>query len=66
METPVPGQVGRLRDRRKYSENLNHAPEKVMEFHTKNLGASCRIHALAFGSIPFRPISLFCIELMLI
>ena len=21
----------------KYSENLNHAPEKVTEFHTKNL-----------------------------
>ena len=41
-----------------YWENLNHAPEKVMEFHTKNLGAPRRIRALAFGSIPFRPISL--------
>jgi len=40
-----------------YSENLDHAPEKVMEFHTKNPGAPCRIRALAFGSIPFRPIS---------
>jgi len=36
METPVPGQVGRLWDRGKYSENLNHTPEKVTEFHTKN------------------------------
>jgi len=42
----------------KYSENLNHAPEKVMEFHTKNPGAPRRIHALAFGSIPFCQISL--------
>ena len=41
-----------------YSENLNHAPEKVMEFHTKNLGAPHRIRALTFSSIPFRPISL--------
>jgi len=41
-----------------YSENLNHAPEKVTEFHTKNLGAPRHIHALAFSSIPFRPISL--------
>jgi len=41
-----------------YSENLDHAPEKVTEFHTKNPGAPHRIHALAFGSIPFRLISL--------
>jgi len=41
-----------------YSENLNHAPEKVMEFHTKNLGAPRCICALAFSSIPFCPISL--------
>jgi len=41
-----------------YSENLDHAPEKVMEFHTKNPGAPCRIHALTFGLIPFHPISL--------
>jgi len=41
-----------------YSENLNHAPEKVTEFHTKNPGAPRRIRAQAFGSIPFHPISL--------
>ena len=41
-----------------YWENLNHAPEKVTEFHTKNPGAPRRIRALAFGSIPFCPISL--------
>jgi len=41
-----------------YSENLDHAPEKVTEFHTKNLGAPRHIHALTFGLIPFRPISL--------
>jgi len=41
-----------------YLENLNHAPEKVMKFHTKNLGAPRRIRALTFGSIPFCPISL--------
>jgi len=41
-----------------YLENLDHAPEKVTEFHTKNPGAPCRIRAPAFGSIPFRPISL--------
>ena len=41
-----------------YSENLNHAPEKVTEFHTKNPGAPRRIRTLAFGSIPFRLISL--------
>jgi len=41
-----------------YLENLNHAPEKVMEFHTKNPGAPHRICTLTFGSIPFRPISL--------
>jgi len=41
-----------------FSENLDHAPEKVTEFHTKNPGAPHHIRALAFGSIPFRPISL--------
>jgi len=41
-----------------YSQNLAHAPEKVMEFHTRNLGAPHRICALTFGSIPFRLISL--------
>jgi len=39
-------------------ENLSHAPEKVTEFHTKNPGAPHHIHALAFSSIPFHPISL--------
>jgi len=41
-----------------YSENLNHAPEKVTEFHTNNPGAPCHIHTLTFGSIPFHPIPL--------
>jgi len=41
-----------------YSENLNHAPEKVTEFHNKNLGAPHHICTLAFGSIPFRLVSL--------
>jgi len=41
-----------------YSENLNHALEKVTEFHTKNPGAPHHIRALAFGSIPFRLVSL--------
>jgi len=41
-----------------YSENLNHTPEKVTEFHSKNPGAPRCICALAFGSIPFHPISL--------
>ena len=41
-----------------YLENLNHTPEKVTEFHTKNLGAPRHICALTFGSIPFHPISL--------
>ncbi len=40
-----------------YSENLIHTPEKVTEFHTRNLGAPHCICALTFGSIPFRPIS---------
>ena len=41
-----------------YLENLKHAPEKVMEFHTRNPAAPCWIRALAFGSIPFCPILL--------
>ena len=41
-----------------YSENLDHGSEKVTEFHTRNPGAPHCIHALAFGSIPFHPISL--------
>jgi len=41
-----------------YLGNLNHAPEKVTEFHTKTLGALCHIHALTFSSIPFCLVSL--------
>jgi len=41
-----------------YLENLDHTPEKVAEFHASNPAAPCHIRALAFGSIPFRPISL--------
>jgi len=41
-----------------YLENLAHAPQKVMEFHTRNLGAPLHICALTFGSIPFHLISL--------
>ena len=38
------------------SSNLDHAPEKVADFHAKNPAAPRRIRALNFGSIPFRPI----------
>jgi len=38
------------------STNLDHAPEKVTEFHAKNPAAPRRIRALTFDSIPFRPI----------
>src|SRR6266704_2220010 len=41
-----------------YSENINNAPEKVAEFHTKNPAAPRCIRAMAFGTIPFHPISL--------
>jgi len=41
-----------------YLENLNHATEKVTEFHTKDPGALRHIRTLTFGSIPFRLISL--------
>jgi hypothetical protein len=41
-----------------YSEHVNNAPEKVAEFHGRNPAAPRRIRAMAFGSIPFRPISL--------
>ena len=41
-----------------YSENVDNAPEKVAEFHRRNPAAPRRIWALAFGSIPFRPIAL--------
>jgi len=40
-----------------YSENVENAPEKVAEFHAQNPAAPRRIRTLAFGSIPFRPIS---------
>ena len=41
-----------------YSENVDNAPEKVADFHRRNPAAPRRIRALAFGSIPFRPITL--------
>ena len=41
-----------------YSENVDNAPEKVADFYRANPAAPRRIHALAFGTIPFRPISL--------
>ena len=41
-----------------YSENVNNAPEKVAEFHTKNPAAPRHICTMAFGMISFRPISL--------
>ena len=40
-----------------YLENLNNAQEKVTEFYTRNPRAPHHICILAFGSIPFRPIS---------
>jgi len=39
-----------------YWDNLGNALDVVNEFHTRNPAAPCCIHALAFGSIPFRPI----------
>src|SRR6266568_2238813 len=41
-----------------YAEHVNNAPERVAEFHRCNPAAPRRIRAMAFGSIPFRPISL--------
>ena len=41
-----------------YSENIDNALEKVADFHRCNPAAPRRIRALAFGSIPFRPITL--------
>src|SRR6266571_1761840 len=41
-----------------YSENVNNVPEKVAEFHAQNTAAPCHICTMAFGTIPFRPISL--------
>jgi len=39
-----------------YWDNLGNAADAVNDFHTRNPAAPCRIHALTFGSIPFRPI----------
>jgi hypothetical protein len=39
-----------------YWDNIGNAAEAVNDFHTRNPGAPRRIRALAFGSIPFRPI----------
>ena len=41
-----------------YSDNVDNAPEKVMDFHSRNPAAPRRIRAVTFGSIPFRPIPL--------
>src|SRR5713101_2924415 len=41
-----------------YAEHVNNTPERVAEFHQCNPVAPRRIRAMAFGSIPFRPISL--------
>ncbi len=41
-----------------YSENVDNAPEKVADFYRENLVALHHIHALAFRTIPFHPISL--------
>jgi len=40
-----------------YAENVDNAPEKVAGYHVKNPAAPHRIRTMAFGSIPFRPIS---------
>src|SRR6266700_8424645 len=41
-----------------YAEHVNNAPERVVEFHQRNPAAPRCIRAMAFGSIPFHPISL--------
>jgi len=41
-----------------YAEHVNNAPERVADFHRRNPAAPRRIRAMAFGSLPFRPISL--------
>jgi hypothetical protein len=38
------------------SGNVANAPEKVAKFHATHPAAPRRIRAMAFGSIPFRPI----------
>ena len=40
------------------ADQVGNAPEKVTEFHSNNPAAPRRIRATAFGSIPFRPLSL--------
>jgi hypothetical protein len=37
-------------------KNDIHADEAIADFHRKNPGAPRHIRALAFGTIPFRPI----------
>src|SRR6267143_4397521 len=41
-----------------YTEHVDNAPKRVTEFHRRNPAAPRRICTMAFGSIPFRPISL--------
>ena len=41
-----------------YSENLDNAAELVADFHARHPGAPHRIRTMAFGTIPFCPISL--------
>ena len=40
------------------ADQVDNAPEKLAEFHRNNPAAPRRIRAMAFGSIPFRPLSL--------
>jgi hypothetical protein len=40
------------------SGNVANAPEKVAKFHATHPAAPRRIRAIAFGSIPFRPVSI--------
>jgi len=58
MKTPVPGQMERLWGGTQHLENVNNALEKVVNFHIQNPAAPYCICAMAFGSIPFCPISL--------
>jgi len=41
-----------------YSDNLDNAAEAVAEFHSTHPGAPCRVHVMAFRTIPFRPVPL--------
>ena len=40
-----------------YAENLDNAAQVVADFHSTHPGAPCRIRAIVFGTIPFRPMS---------